>query len=69
MKKLVILAAAAVALFSFGCKKEEAQKQQDNASTEQAVEKTDMTQFEKSLPLFQNPQYDLLYKLIEKGIM
>lgn len=69
MKKLLILAAAAaVALFSFGCKKEEAQKQQDNASTEQAVEKTDMTQFEKSLSLFQNPQYDLLYKLIEKGI-
>ena len=68
MKKLLILAAAAVALFSFGCKKDEAQKQQDNASTEQAVEKTDMTQFEKSLSLFQNPQYDLLYKLIEKGI-
>lgn len=68
MKKLVILAAAAVALFTFGCKKEEAQKQQDNVSTEQAVEKTDMTQFEKSLSLFQNPQYDLLYKLIEKGI-
>lgn len=68
MKKLIILAAAAVALFSFGCKKDAAQKQQDNASTEQAVEKTDMTQFEKSLSLFQNPQYDLLYKLIEKGI-
>lgn len=68
MKKLLILAAATVALFSFGCKKEEAQKQQDNANTEQALEKTDMTQFEKSLSLFQNPQYDLLYKLIEKGI-
>lgn len=68
MKKLLILAVAAVALFSFGCKKDAAQKQQDNASTEQAVEKTDMTQFEKSLSLFQNPQYDLLYKLIEKGI-
>lgn len=68
MKKLIILAAAAVALFSFGCKKDAAQKQQDNASTEQTVEKTDMTQFEKSLSLFQNPQYDLLYKLIEKGI-
>ncbi len=27
-----------------------------------------MTQFEKSLSLFKNPQYDLLYKLIEKGI-
>lgn len=68
MKKLLILAAASVALFSFGCKKDEAQKQQDNTSIEQAVEKTDMTQFEKSLSLFQNPQYDLLYKLIEKGI-
>ncbi len=68
MKKLLILAAAAVALFSFGCKKDEAEKQQDNTSTEQTVEKTDMTQFKKSLSLFQNPQYDLLYKLIEKGI-
>lgn len=68
MKKLLILAAATVALFSFGCKKDEAQKQQDNTSIEQSVEKTDMTQFEKSLSLFQNPQYDLLYKLIEKGI-
>lgn len=68
MKKLLILAAVAVALFSFGCKKDEAQKQQDNTSQEQAVEKTDMSQFKKSLSLFQNPQYDLLYKLIEKGI-
>lgn len=68
MKKIIILAAAAVALFAFGCKKEETQKQQDNASKEETVEKTDMTQFEKSLSLFQNPQYDLLYKLIEKGI-
>lgn len=68
MKKLIILAAIAVSLFSFGCKKDDAQKQKDNASKEQAVEKTDMKQFEKSLSLFQNPQYDLLYKLIEKGI-
>lgn len=68
MKKLIILTAVAAALLSFGCKKEAAQKQQDNASKEQTVEKTDMTQFEKSLSLFQNPQYDLLYKLIEKGI-
>ena len=37
MKKLLILAAAAVALFSFGCKKDEAEKQQDNTSTEQTV--------------------------------
>ncbi len=68
MKKLIILAAVAVSIFSFGCKKDNAQKQNDNASKAQAVEKTDMTQFEKSLSLFQNPQYDLLYKLIEKGI-
>lgn len=68
MKKLIILAAVAVSIFSFGCKKDNAQKQKDNASKAQAVEKTDMTQFEKSLSLFQNPQYDLLYKLIEKGI-
>ncbi len=68
MKKLIILTAVAAALLSFGCKKEAAQKQQDNASKEQEVVKTDMTQFEKSLSLFQNPQYDLLYKLIEKGI-
>ena len=68
MKKLIILTAVAAALLSFGCKKEAAQKQQDNVSKEETVEKTDMTQFEKSLSLFQNPQYDLLYKLIEKGI-
>lgn len=67
MKKLIIFAAA-IALFSFGCKKDEVLKQQDNASQEQAVEKTDMTQFKKSLSIFKNPQYDLLYKLIEKGI-
>lgn len=70
MKKLIILAAVAVSLFSFGCKKDDAQ-QQDNASKAQAAkqaEKTDMKQFEKSLSLFQNPQYDLLYKLLEKNI-
>ena len=67
MKKLVILAAAAVALFTFGCKKEEAQKQQDNVSTEQAVEKTDMTQFEKSLSLFQNLMLQYLIQAMQNA--
>ena len=39
MKKLIILAAVAVSIFSFGCKKDNAQKQNDNASKAQAVEK------------------------------
>lgn len=68
MKKLITLSAIIIVIFSFGCKKEQTQKQLDNTSSEQVIEKTDMTQFEKSLSLFKNPQYDLLYKLIEKGI-
>ena len=68
MKKLITLSVIIIVIFSFGCKKEQTQKQLDNTSSEQVIEKTDMTQFEKSLSLFKNPQYDLLYKLIEKGI-
>ena len=68
MKKLITLSAIIIVIFSFGCKKEQTQKQLDNTSSEQVIEKTDMTQFEKSLSLFKNPQYDFLYKLIEKGI-
>ena len=68
MKNLITLSAIIIVIFSFGCKKEQTQKQLDNTSSEQVIEKTDMTQFEKSLSLFKNPQYDLLYKLIEKGI-
>ena len=68
MKKLIIIISIIIFIFSFGCKKEQTQKQLDNTSSEQVIEKTDMTQFEKSLSLFKNPQYDLLYKLIEKGI-
>ncbi len=68
MKKLITLSAIIIVIFSFGCKKEQTQKQLDNTSSEQVIEKTDMTQFEKSISLFKNPQYDLLYKLIEKGI-
>ena len=68
MKKLITLSAIIIVIFSKKKKKEQTQKQLDNTSSEQVIEKTDMTQFEKSLSLFKNPQYDLLYKLIEKGI-
>ena len=68
MKKLITLSAIIIVIFSFGCKKEQTQKQLDNTSSEQVIEKTDMTQFEKSLSLFKNPQYDLLYNLIDTGI-
>ena len=67
-ERVMTLSAIIIVIFSFGCKKEQTQKQLDNTSSEQVIEKTDMTQFEKSLSLFKNPQYDLLYKLIEKGI-
>ncbi len=68
MKKIIILSSF-IMLFAIACKKDDTQKQQNNTNNDNITEiKTDMTPYKKALDLFQNPQYDLLYKLIEKGI-
>ena len=71
MRKILILMSLCVSLLAFGCKKDTATQDnatKDNATAQAEVQKTDMTKFKKSLSIFQNPQYDMLYKLIEKGI-
>lgn len=82
MKKVVVLIIA-IMLFMYGCKKSDTQTQADNKSdetvqVEEAVveeivvevneTKIDMTPFTKALSVFQNPQYDFIYKFLEKGI-
>lgn len=74
MKKIITLLILALVLLSFGCKKDAPKEtpkdnQTDNKTQEVAVEKpkTDMEPFKKSLSVLKNPQYDLVYKLIEEG--
>lgn len=66
MNKIIILLGVVLVLLSFGCKKEEKTATKDN-QTQIEAPKTDMEPFKKSLSILKNPQYDLLYKLIEKG--
>ncbi len=70
MKKILILTTLCITLLAFGCKKDESKQKDiqgsDNLSNQSQL--TDMTQFKQPLSVLQNPQYDLLYKLIEKGI-
>lgn len=71
MKKIISFLAMSLVLLSFGCKKEEEKaapkdNQTDN-KTQVVKPKTDMEPFKKSLSVLKNPQYDLVYKLIEDG--
>ena len=71
MKKIITLLALSLVLLSFGCKKDEEKaapkdNQTDN-QTQVEKPKTDMEPFKKSLSVLKNPQYDLVYKLIEDG--
>ena len=72
MKKLFTLLTLTIVLLSFGCKKDAEQtatpkdNQTDN-QTQVEKPKTDMEPFKKSLSVLKNPQYDLVYKLIEDG--
>ena len=70
MKKLLTLLTLTIVLLSFGCKKdaEQTATPKDNQTDNQTqAPLTDMEPFKKSLSILKNPQYDLLYKLIEKG--
>ena len=70
MKKLFTLLTLTIVLLSFGCKKdaEQTATPKDNQTDNQTqAPLTDMEPFKKSLSILKNPQYDLLYKLIEKG--
>ena len=71
MKKLFTLLTLTIVLLSFGCKKdapkETPKDNQTDNQTQVEKPKTDMEPFKKSLSVLKNPQYDLVYKLIEDG--
>ena len=71
MKKIITLLALSLVLLSFGCKKdapkETPKDNQTDNQTQVEKPKTDMEPFKKSLSVLKNPQYDLVYKLIEDG--
>ena len=71
MKKIITLLALSLVLLSFGCKKdapkETPKDNQTDNQTQVEKPKTDMEPFKKSLSVLKNPQYDLVYKLIENG--
>lgn len=71
MKKISIIAFISLFLLSvYGCsdKKKKEQPAAINETETETMPATDMSKFEDALKSLKNPQYDLLYKLIEKGV-